>query len=160
MKALRSVWASLIWLFVVLVPIQFYLAGHGAMEGAYSSDKATAGKPIVVMTGAWDPHVILGTLMLLISLLTLLFALAGRLPRRLLAFTGALFVLMIIQYILPLFYDSASTRAIAALHAVNALLVTGLAIDLAIRSRPYFPIARFSVEPGEPAPIESGASSH
>jgi Family of unknown function (DUF6220) len=134
-RVLRSIWAVLIVLFVVMIPIQFYLAGHGAMEGAHAADKG-----IGVMKTAWDPHSAFGSLMALVSLLILLAGLAARLPRRLLIFTTALFVFMIIQLVLPGFNDSASTRWISALHAVNALIVTGLAIMLVIRGWPYFPI--------------------
>ena len=50
-----------------MIPIQFYLAGHGAMEGADAADKG-----IIPMKSGWDPHVAFGTLMLLVALLILL----------------------------------------------------------------------------------------
>ena len=62
---------------------------------------------------------------------------------------------MVIQFLLPNLNDSASTRWIAALHGVNALVVTGLAIMLAMRSRPYLPI----VGSGEAAPESVAAQS-
>ncbi len=144
-NALRSIWATLIVLFIVAIPVQFYLAGHGAMEGAHAADKS-----IAVMKNAWDPHTALGTLMLLVSLLILLVALAARLPRPVLGHTAGLFVSMVVQFVLPLLNDSASTRWIAALHALNALLVTGLAFMLLVRARPYLPIGR-STREGAPA---------
>jgi hypothetical protein len=148
-NVLRSIWASLIWIFIILIPVQFYLAGHGAMEGAHAADKASGTPPIFpVMTTAWDPHVALGTIMSLIVVLSLLVALAARLPRNLLWFNFWFFIVMLIQYILPLFNDSAGTRPIAALHVVNALIVTGMAIGLGIRARPYIPIARFRTASG------------
>ncbi|MGI8825818.1 MAG: DUF6220 domain-containing protein [Chloroflexota bacterium] len=153
MKALRAVWASILWLFVILIPIQFYLAGHGAMEGAHAADKS-----IAVMKTAWDPHAAFGTLMLLISLLALLLALACRLPRRLLGLTAALFVFMIIQFFLPFLNDSASSRSIAALHGVNALIVTGLALAVAVPARSYLPMARAHAIAGEATPTELGAT--
>ncbi len=134
MSILRTVWAALIWLFVIMIPVQFYLAGHGAMEGAHAADKA-----IAPMKTGWDPHMAFGTLMLLVSLLILLAALASRPPGRLLGMSIGLFGLMVIQLLLPGFNDAASTRWIAALHGVNALLLTGLAIGLLIRTRPYWP---------------------
>src|SRR5207248_4631729 len=108
-----SIWAVLILIFVVMIPIQFYLAGHGAMEGAHAADKG-----IGVMKTAWDPHSAFGSLMALVSLLILVAGLAARLARRLLILTIALFVFMIIQLVLPGFNDSVSTRWISALHAV------------------------------------------
>lgn len=136
-NTLRSIWATLIVLFVAAIPVEFYLAGHGAMEGAHAADKSVA-----VMKTAWDPHISFGTLMLLVSLLILLLALAAQLPRPVLGITAGLFVSMVVQFLLPLLNDSASTRWIAALHAVNALLVTGLAFMLLVRARPYLPIGR------------------
>jgi hypothetical protein len=144
-NVLRSIWASLIWIFIILIPVQFYLAGHGAMEGAHAADKASESPPVFihVMPTAWDPHVAVGTIMALIVLLSLILALAARLPRNLIVFNVWFFVVMLIQYILPFFNDSAGTRPIAALHVVNALVVTGMAIGLGIRARQYLPIARF-----------------
>jgi hypothetical protein len=143
-NVLRSIWASLIWIFIILVPVQFYLAGHGAMEGAHSADKASETSPVLVVDPtAWDPHVALGSLMALIVVLSLILALVARLPRNLLWFNFWFFVVMFIQYILPFFNNSAGTRPIAALHVVNALVVTGMAIGLGIRARRYLPIARF-----------------
>jgi hypothetical protein len=150
-RVLRSIWASFIWLFIVLIPIQFYLAGHGAMEGAYSAGKAgDKHRVLTVMSGAWDPHRGLGDVMSLLAILILIVGLAAQLPRRLLGFTSVFFVFMLIQFILPQLLDSSSTRWIAALHGVNALIVTGMAIGLGIRARPYLPIARFRAESEEP----------
>jgi hypothetical protein len=149
-RALGYVWAVLIWLFIIMIPIQFYLAGHGAMEGAHAGDNS-----IVGMKSAWDPHIAFGTLMVLVSLLTLLVALAARLPRRLLGHAAALFVFMVIQFLLPNWYDSASTRWIAALHGVNALIVTWLAYMLARGTPPYLPIARFRRSAVEATTAES-----
>lgn len=86
----------------------------------------------------WDPHAAFGTLMLLVSLLILLAAFAARPGRPLLGMTAGLFVFMVIQFFRPFLNDSASTRWVAALHGANALIVTGLAIMLVIRSRPYW----------------------
>jgi Family of unknown function (DUF6220) len=141
MRVLRSIWAILVWLFVALLPIQFYLAGHGAMEGAHAADKN-----IHVMSTAWDPHSALGTIMGLLAILILILGLASRLPRPIPGHTGGLFVAMLVQFILPFFNDSASTRWIAALHGLNALVVTGAAVTLALRARPWIPIARFRTE--------------
>lgn len=142
-RVLRSIWAVLIWLFLIMIPIQFYLAGHGAMEGAHSADH-----PKSVMTTAWDPHANFGTIMGLVALLILLVALGSGLDRRLLGMSVGLFVAMVIQFFLPFFNESVSTRWVAALHAVNALVVTGLAMGLAIRARTYLPLQGGSGEAG------------
>lgn len=152
-RALQATWAILIWLFVIMIPIQFYLAGHGAMEGAHAADKS-----IPVMNTAWDPHVGFGSLMLLVSLLALVVVLAARLPAPFIGMTTGLFAAMVVQFILPLLNDSASTRWIAALHGVNALIVTGLAIGLAMRSRPYLPFVSGNV-PAEEQTLAGTPSS-
>lgn len=131
----RAVWVTIIWIFLILIPIQFYLAGHGAFE---FHNTTAAGRDT-----AWDPHRTLGDIMVLISLLQLLLGLAARLPRGLLFRSVGLFVLMVLQYVLAGLGDTVSTRFIAALHPVNALAITGLALGLVILSRPYLPIARF-----------------
>jgi|SRR5579875_3640679 len=141
MRAIRAFWALLAWLFLLAIPVQFYLAGHGAMEGAHAADDGTR-----VMSTAWDPHALLGTGLALLSILIVLMALAGRVPRRLLGASALLLVFMVIQFFLPFANDSAGTRPIAALHAVNALVVTGLAVSLALRSRQYLPFARGETE--------------
>jgi Family of unknown function (DUF6220) len=153
-RALRSIWSVLLTLFLAMIPIQFYLAGHGAMEGSnVATHVGDKGIHIsrTIMSTAWDPHAIFGTLMLLVSLLILLVAFGARLPRRLLGMTAGLFVLMVIQAIvLGAFNDSSSTRWIAAIHPVNALLIIGLAISLMVRGREYSPIARVRSMSGEP----------
>lgn len=142
--AVRRIWAGIIWIFVIMIPIQFYLAGHGAMEGAHAADNS-----IVPMKSGWDPHAVFGTLMLLVSLLILLAALAARPPRRLVGMSAGLLLFMIIQILLPNLNDSASTRWIAALHGVNALVVTGVAIGLAVRTMSYLPFRSGSVSSTE-----------
>ena len=84
-RILRGIWAVLIWIFLLMIPIQFYLAGHGAMEGAHAADKG-----IAVMKTAWDPHAGFGTLMLLVSLVIVLVALAARPGSWLLGMTAGL----------------------------------------------------------------------
>ena len=140
-RVMRSTWTVLTWIFLVAIPVQFYLAGLGAFH-AFKSDP-------------WNAHAAWGTLMGLLALLMLLVALAARLPRRLLGFTALLFVLMVIQFILGGLGDSA--KGVAALHPVNALLIIGVAIMLVFRSRIYSPVARF--RPSEQAAVEPAPAS-
>jgi hypothetical protein len=127
----RPIWAILTWLVVLMIPIQFYLAGRGAF--AFHQAAASAREDM------WGPHALFGTLIGLVVLLALLIGLAARLPRRLLGFTALLFVLMLVQMVLAGFGDSASTRWLAAVHPVNALLLTGVAVILALGARAYLP---------------------
>jgi heme A synthase len=116
-----------------MLPIQFYLAGYGAFSFTHGT-KTT-------YDNHWGAHMAFGTIIGLVILLTLLAGLAGRLPRQLTGMTVALFVLFIVQFVLGVVGDSASL--IAALHSVNALLITGLTMSLALRARAYLPFDRF-----------------
>jgi hypothetical protein len=131
-RIFRSIWAMLTWLIVLMIPIQFYLAGRGAF--AFHQAAASA------RSSAWDAHALFGTLIGLVALLALLTGLAARLPRRLLGLSALLFVLMLVQMVLAGFGDSASTRWLAAVHPVNALILTGVAVLLAVRARVYLPV--------------------
>jgi cell division protein FtsW (lipid II flippase) len=130
-RIFRPVWAILTWLVVLMIPVQFYLAGRGAF--AFHQAAASARED------AWAAHAIFGTLIGLVVLLALLTGLAARLPRRVLGLTGLLFVLMLVQMVLAGFGDNASTRWLAAAHPMNALFLTGTAIALVVRSRTYLP---------------------
>jgi hypothetical protein len=143
-RAFRSIWALLTWLVVIMIPVQFYLAGQGAF--AFHDAAASARED------AWGAHAIFGTLIGLAVLLALLSGLAARLPRRLLGLTGLLFVLMLVQMVLAGFGDSSSTRWLAAVHPVNALILTGVAIMLVIRSRAYLPRALGGTAPSDQVP--------
>jgi hypothetical protein len=132
-RIFRPTWAILTWLVVLMIPVQFYLAG----QGAFAFHEATASS----RDDAWAAHAAFGSLIGLVVILVLLTGLAARLPRRLLGMTGLLFVLMLVQVALAGFGDSASTRWLASVHPVNALLVTGVAVSLAIRGRAYLPRA-------------------
>lgn len=140
-RVLQSIWALLTWLVVLMIPVQFYLAGQGAFA---FHDAAAAARD-----DAWGAHALFGTLIGVVVLLALLFGLAARLPRRLLGLTGLLFVLMLVQMVLAGFGDSSSTRWLAAVHPVNALILTGVAIMLVIRSRAYLPQALGGTAPAD-----------
>ena len=129
----RSVWSILVWLVLVMLPIQFYLAGYGA----FSFTKGTT----TAHDNDWTAHSLFGSIIGLVVILVLISGLLSRLPRQLMGMTVGLFVLMIVQVILPGFGDSAPV--VAALHPVNAILITGLTMSLAIRARAYLPFDRF-----------------
>lgn len=132
--ALRSIWTVLIWLFLLMVAAEFYLAGHGAFEFHNASAAAR--------DDAWAAHAALGSLMGVVVILSLVVAGLGRLPRRLLILNAALFGFMLVQVNLPAYGDAASTRWIAAFHALNALIVTGLGAALAVLGRQFLRPAR------------------
>jgi hypothetical protein len=132
-RVARSAWAILTWLVLAMLPVQFYFAGVGAFRYGDS--------PAHSRDYYWMLHAVFGTFIGLAVILVLLAGLASRLPSRLTGMTVGLFVLMVIQFILPGLGDSSPW--IAALHPLNALLITGLTISMAIRARAYLPFARF-----------------
>lgn len=134
-NALRSSWIVVVLIFLALIPVQFYLAGHGAFEFHNST---AAGRD-----AGWDPHRALGDILALLSLIQLLLALAARLPRPVLIQAVALLVLMIVQYVLAQLGDSVSTRWLAALHPLNGVAIMGTAFGMVIGGRQYVPITRF-----------------
>lgn len=90
--------------------VQFVLAGYSAFGG-----------------GDWDPHVAVGSLLVVIALAVLVLAAIGR--REALQASAILFGLMILQYILGAVGDDAPV--LGALHPLNGLLVLGAAMSAA-----------------------------
>lgn len=108
------------WLFVVGVLVQGYLAGAAMAQLGGSGD--------------FSQHIAVGyTVMGILALVVLVFAIIGRLPRFHVGLSALLVILYIVQTSLP--YARASSPAIAALHPVNAMVLLGLAIVVAIRAR-------------------------
>lgn len=136
----RTVWSILVWLVLFLLPVQFYLAGYGAFSFSHGTTQTH--------DSDWNAHIVFGSLIGLIVILVLISGLLSRLPRQLTGMTVGLFVLMLVQVILAGVGDSAPV--LAALHPVNALLITGLTMSLALRARPYLPFERFKTT-DEPA---------
>jgi mannose/fructose/N-acetylgalactosamine-specific phosphotransferase system component IID len=128
----RSVWSTLVWLVLVMLPVQFFLAGYGAF--AFKHGTTTT------RDNDWTAHAAFGSIIGLVVILVLISGLLSRLPRQQTGMTVGLFVLMIVQIVLAGIGDSVSW--IGALHPVNALLITGLTMSLAIRAREYLPFGR------------------
>ncbi|HEY8683981.1 MAG TPA: DUF6220 domain-containing protein, partial [Chloroflexota bacterium] len=115
-KGGRNVWSTLVWVVLVMLPIQFYLAGYGAFSFTHGTT--------TTRNNDWGAHAAFGSIIGLVVILVLISGLLSRLPRQLTGMTVALFVLMIVQFLLGAVGDSAAV--LAALHPVNALLITGL----------------------------------
>lgn len=147
-RGARSVWSILVWLVLVMLFVQFYLAGYGAFSFTHGTT--------TTHDNDWTAHAAFGSIIGLIVILVLLTGLLSRLPRQLTGMTVGLFVLMIVQFLLAFVGDSASW--LAALHPVNALLITGLTMSLAIRSRVYLPFGRFKAAEASDASAPSFAN--
>jgi NAD/NADP transhydrogenase beta subunit len=110
-SAARTAYRLLITLFVLGVVGQFYLAGAGVFR-AHGPGKA-------VGSSTFDPHRALGNVLIILSVLVLLAALAARNGRW--RFALALVVLMVVA----LFVAHASSWG-GAFHPVIGLLIFGL----------------------------------
>jgi uncharacterized membrane protein YhaH (DUF805 family) len=115
-----KIYGGLAHLFGGLLVVQFFLAGLGAFTTVHNKKFSDSN---------FDAHGGLGTLLVVLALVILLVALVVR-RQRAIQLSGALFALMIVQFVLGV--AGAGTAAwIGGLHAVNALLilaVTGLMI--------------------------------
>lgn len=141
----RSAYIGAAWLFAILIPVQFFLAGTGMF--------ATTG---------FTPHMYLGLALHGISGALIAIALFGRLPRRALEFGVLQFVLIGLQVVLVRVAAPSATIAIepqvvsnlmtammqpihdvlqgnsglvASLHAVNALAISAVAVLTVAYSR-------------------------
>lgn len=125
MRAARSLHGGLAHLFALLIVVQFFLAGLGAFTTIHNKKFKDSN---------FDAHAALGSLMVVIALVILLIALAGRWSPQATKLSGALFGLMIVQFFLGII-GSGTAPVVGGLHAANALLVTGVAFLLVRQAR-------------------------
>jgi hypothetical protein len=110
------------WLFVAGVLLQGYLAGAALAELGGSGD--------------FSQHVSVGyTLMAVLAIGVLAFALLGRLPWAQLGLSVLLLILYVVQTSLP--YARAEAPALAALHPAVAMILLVVAAVIALRARRY-----------------------
>jgi hypothetical protein len=102
-------------LFIIGIVVQIFLVGLSLFESA----------------DYWEDHKSLGESLGLIPILLILVALVGRLPMRLIVMAAALLVLFGVQYALP----NVDNGYVAALHPINALVLMGLADQIARQTR-------------------------
>lgn len=107
------------WLFVACVVIQIYLAGLGVFD-----------RPQAFLT-----HRDFGYAFGVLTLVLVLLALLGRLPRRMVGASVLLLVLFALQSVFVLMRSS--VPMLAALHPLNGFLILGLAAAVAWSSRGY-----------------------
>jgi hypothetical protein len=106
-------------LFAAGVVLQAFLAGVGLTQLGGSGDFST--------------HIAVGySLMALLALAVLVFAIVGRVPRRQVAWSIGLIVLYVVQTSLPFARDS--SPVIAALHPANAMVLLLVAVGIAWRA--------------------------
>jgi hypothetical protein len=116
-------WLSAI-LFVAVV-VQIALAAFGAFDAVHKAEHVSISKKAI--EDGFTAHAILGTLILVVMLVVLIVAAAGRLDSAVVGLAGAIFVLGIVQMLLGAV--STSAPVLGLLHGLNALAIftlTGL----------------------------------
>lgn len=118
------------WLFAIGVVIQVYLAGQG----------------LFVTGGNFELHRNWGYLFGVLTIVLIVLALAGRMPRRVVLASIVLLVLMALQSVLVLI--RADQPNIAALHPVNGFLIVLLGFLVAWYTLRYIRATLPDQEPG------------
>jgi Family of unknown function (DUF6220) len=131
----RKIFAGLAALQVAVLATQFFLAASGAFDTAPNEE-------------AFQPHRALGFgIVVLAMLLTILAALA-RMPRRIIGMTGLIVALAAVQGLIRAIASaladgsgSGTGRLVFGLHAVNALVIFALAMNVARSARALSTVA-------------------
>ena len=131
----RIGFALLAWLLVGLAIVQIYLAGEAVFANR-------------ALPGNFEIHRNFGWIILIITLVQLVFAFAGRLGWRMIGGSALLFVMLIVQSVLV----RIATPNLAALHPVNGFLIVVLALWIAWRGLGYIR-APLPLEPARPEPV-------
>ena len=122
---MRAAFRWLAAILFVLVVVQIGFAAFGAFDAVHKADKGAISKKTI--EDGFGVHAAIGSLILIVMLVLLIMAAAGRCGPDLVRLSAAIFALGVIQLLLGLV--STSAPAIGFLHGVNALLIfsaTGL----------------------------------
>lgn len=121
LRAIYRYWAAIL---LAAVIVQFFLAGLGVFGVVAEAAEGEAAVSQDTIEDEFTPHAILGSFILLGSLLLFLIALGARLGRNRVLWSLAVPVLVFLQLILAGVGEDSSF--VGALHVVNALVITGL----------------------------------
>lgn len=130
MAALRTVYRYWAWLLFVGIVVQVGLAGYGAFYVANKVDGEGKTVDEDQFMDGFGAHAGIGYLIVLIGLVLLILALAGRVRGQQLSRTAILFGLLIVQVLLAWF--GFEVPAIGFFHPVNALLLFALSAWVAM----------------------------
>jgi Family of unknown function (DUF6220) len=115
---MRIVYMVILWGFTAGLLLQLFFAGLSIFVGPTW----------------WDTHTAFGRGFGITTVLLVLFALLGRLPRRQIVMASILIQLYFLQFLLIELPGRFGVIAVSALHPVNAGIMLGLAIVLAHRA--------------------------
>jgi hypothetical protein len=110
----RYAYLVLVWLYLVGIVVQVFLAGMGLFGAARD----------------FEPHIGLGWLLHLVPILLLVAAAVAKVGQRLIWWTVALLVVQFVQPILALARDD--VPVVAAFHPVLALVIFWLALTIGV----------------------------
>lgn len=116
MSQARVIYFGLVALYLAGAVVQFFLAGLAVFGDT-----------------SFDLHSVLGFILGIASIVLLVVALVGRLPRTLFLLTVLLVGLNVLQLVLA----NVDVSEVAALHPVNGVAIVFLAYELTQRSRRY-----------------------
>jgi hypothetical protein len=137
---MRKVFTGLAILLTVAVLVQFFLAAYSAFDTAPNEE-------------AFQPHRAVGYGILFFAILMTIVAAAARMPGRLIGMTGLVAGLVLVQALIAMIArafgdaDSSTTagQLVFGLHAINGLIIMGVAGGIARRtrelSRPAAPVS-------------------
>jgi hypothetical protein len=114
------------WLFAAGVALQVFLAGIGTFDNP----------------ARWVDHVHVGQWIGSLTILLLILAVVGRASRLVIALSALVLVLYGMQYPLA----NTDVGSMAALHAVNALALFWLSMEIATRTRPLLATSDHTAE--------------
>ncbi len=116
MATMRVAHRWVVDLFAVLLIVQFFLAGLGAFTTVHNKKFSD---------NNFGPHGVLGTVLVIVALVIALLAAIGRWSPLVTRLSGALLVLMILQFVLGV-AGAGSAPVLGGLHAVNAVLIVAV----------------------------------
>lgn len=122
----RSVFRWCTAVLVVAILAQIGFAGYGAFNAIHKAANAPITKKAI--ENGFDIHGALGTLIVVAMLVLLIVAATGRVGATKLKWSAVLAVLGIVQYVLGA--ASTSVPVLGFLHALNALVILGIAAYL------------------------------
>jgi hypothetical protein len=112
---------------------RLYLLAAGLVGVSVVVQVFFAGAAVLVDSTYWGAHRTFGNTMEYAVIALLLIGLATRLPWRLQALGGLLYVLMFLQYLFLYLMPRIGVPPLRALHAVNALVLLSVALVLALK---------------------------
>jgi protein-S-isoprenylcysteine O-methyltransferase Ste14 len=127
---MRVLFRWLAALLFIAVVVQIALAGYGAFHAVHAADHKAISQTTI--NNAFNPHIALGYIIVLLMLVLLVVAALGRLERSSILRASGILVLGIVQAFLGI--ASESVPAIGPLHALNALAILAATGALAHRT--------------------------